>query len=913
MSKEHEHKEESQKVFSKQNLINWSIIACILIVLIAISANLRLQTASLNGFDDRAEQMIVNGLQSQIRAQVDAQNPFMPQAQKEVLVQSQTREFLSQNQAEFQAQKQAIANQLKTQFQHDDGQTYLLELDPYFYYRFTQNTLTNGHMGEYKTEDGVPASKLTLAPRESLYPKTDLHVSFAVFWHKLVNVFKSTPLHTTFFFIPVIIMGLAVIPAFFIGRKLGGNLGGIIAALLISLNPILLHRTMAGFSDTDGYNILFFLLAIWFFIEAIDAKSTKARVIHTILIALSLALYAWAWEGWYVSAILIVGALVATIIVAALKDAFLHKWNFKALKKDEHFLHTFKSRSIIFLTLIVSIPLAFILVGKGFGGIIQGLFTALTKREAIQAAVNIENLWPNILTTVAELSNPPIEQIIQQSVGTGSFSSLLFIFGVLGIITLLFRNFNKKDGFKSIEFTYAILFTLWLAGTFFMSTTGTRFIMFVAPPIAILIGVNFGLIAKLTQKYGYMWFDLPKKATSIGAPIVVGLLALFFIWPAFAQADLISKNTYPMMDDQMYNLLLDINKTTDYDAIISSWWDYGHIYITISGRGATGDGTSQKAISTTWLGKALVENDPQNFVGISRMLNCDSSQTYEELEKLLGNDAIKATNVVYQTFGKTQSQAKDIYIQAGLSEADALRIAQGTHCADNPQSLWVASDDMIGKAPVWAHFGLWNFTKAKMWQMRKDEAAFVNFALTQKVVETDVQARTLRRTLLSYNEQQGNSWIADWPRYYTTDLQCRRDIGSVTINCQIMANLDQSTRLVNATFNTQTQETSFVVVQAGRAMQVAPQKVTALVDTNYITKTYDSTNMQTMDIGFSIVEQPDGSFRGILADVELIDSMFHRMYFMDAAGLDDILVKKWDVRGANGIHFKVFERTNDFE
>jgi dolichyl-phosphooligosaccharide-protein glycotransferase len=908
--KSHKQKNSFFEGFTKENIIKFGTIFLLLLILITVSSHIRLQTVTLSGFDQRAESLIVQNLQSQVQAQIDVQNPFLSPQQKEQLVQAQVNEYLALNKAEFELQKTTIANQLKSQFKHDDGQTYLLELDPYFYYRFTENTLNNGHMGEYLNADGLPASKLSLAPRESVFTQTTLHVEFAVFWHKLVNLFKDVPLHTTFFVIPVLIVGLAIIPAFFIGRKLGGNIGGFFASALIALNPILLHRTMAGFSDTDGYNILFFLLAIWFFIEAIDTKKLWTRITYTVLVAVSLALYAWAWEGWYVTAFLIVGTAIASIIAALIKDVIVHKGDFKSLKHDEHFRETTKSRGTILLTLLLSIPVVFAIMGRGFGTILTGLFTAITKQAEIQAAVNVQNLWPNILTTVAELSNPPFAQIISQSVGVGSFSSFLFYFGIFGIVVLAFRNFSWGEGLKSIELTYPILFTFWLVGTLYMSTTGTRFIMFVAPVIAILIGINFGVLANTLKKHSHSWFDLPKKATQIGAPIVISCIALFLIWPAFAQANLISQNSFPMMDDTMYNLLTDIKENSEPDAIISSWWDFGHIYITISGRGATGDGTSQKSISTTWLGMALVENNPEQFVGMSRMLNCGSSEHYEKLELLLNGDAIIATEVVNSAFGKTQSKAAQIYQEAGLSAQDAQMVASGTHCDVNPQSYWIASDDMIGKAPVWAHFGLWNFTKAKMWQLRRNEPEFITFVKEQNVVTTDVEARNLRRTLLAYNEEQGNAWIAKWPRYYTTDLRCTRQSGSTLITCPIMANLDQQTRLMNATYNTQTQEFSMTVVQGATSQILTPKKGTIVVNGAYVVREYD---LASMDIGLSMIEQSDGTYRAILADAELVDSMFHRMYFMDGVGLEHILTKQYDVRGSNGVHFKVFERTRDFD
>ena len=68
------------------------------------------------------------------------------------------------------------------------------------------------------------------------------------------------------FFLPVIIIGLSMIPAFFIGRKIAGNVGGLFAGIFLAINNPLLNRTPAGFSDSDPWNILLPLLVCWIFL-----------------------------------------------------------------------------------------------------------------------------------------------------------------------------------------------------------------------------------------------------------------------------------------------------------------------------------------------------------------------------------------------------------------------------------------------------------------------------------------------------------------------------------------------------------------------------------------------------------------------------------------------------------------------
>ena len=84
-------------------------------------------------------------------------------------------------------------------------------------------------------------------------------------------------------YVPVVIMSLAAVPAFFLGRRLAGNIGGFFSAFILSMNPMVLSRTIGGFSDTDAYNILFPVLAIWLYVETIHAKQTKYKYLFIVI------------------------------------------------------------------------------------------------------------------------------------------------------------------------------------------------------------------------------------------------------------------------------------------------------------------------------------------------------------------------------------------------------------------------------------------------------------------------------------------------------------------------------------------------------------------------------------------------------------------------------------------------------
>ena len=90
-----------------------------------------------------------------------------------------------------------------------------------------------------------------------------------------------------------------MIPTFFITRKIVGDFGGLIAAIIIAIHPSFLSRTAGGFADTDAYNVMFPLFIAWLFLEALDAKNAKNSIILSTLSGLLVGLYAFTWGGWW--------------------------------------------------------------------------------------------------------------------------------------------------------------------------------------------------------------------------------------------------------------------------------------------------------------------------------------------------------------------------------------------------------------------------------------------------------------------------------------------------------------------------------------------------------------------------------------------------------------------------------------
>ena len=211
---------------------------------------------------------------------------------------SEFNKFLKENKQLIKNEINGASQQYKSYFKNEDGQTYLLAIDPYLWYGEARNVVENGHLGDKITEEGESVYTLRDGRNDKPVTVASFLPYFEAYLFKFVHFFnKDATLLGVVFMVPMLIAALSVIPTFFIGKRIGGNVGGFFAAMIVAVNAAFIGRTPAGFADTDAFNIFFPLLAGWMFLEAFEAKTLKKRVICGSLSGFFMGLFAWTWGG----------------------------------------------------------------------------------------------------------------------------------------------------------------------------------------------------------------------------------------------------------------------------------------------------------------------------------------------------------------------------------------------------------------------------------------------------------------------------------------------------------------------------------------------------------------------------------------------------------------------------------------
>jgi dolichyl-diphosphooligosaccharide--protein glycosyltransferase len=134
---------------------------------------------------------------------------------------------------------------------------------------------------------------------------------------------------------PAVFGSLAVLPTYAIGKRLGGRLGGIFAAIILMLLPgTFLRRGLVGFADHNVVEPLFMLFAVFATMTALTVADRERPVwelviardlgaLHTplkwsALAGFTVALYMWVWPP----GILLVG-IIGVYVLIQIVNAFV--------------------------------------------------------------------------------------------------------------------------------------------------------------------------------------------------------------------------------------------------------------------------------------------------------------------------------------------------------------------------------------------------------------------------------------------------------------------------------------------------------------------------------------------------------------------------------------------------------------
>lgn len=890
-------------------LWKYRVILLVLIPLV-LSFMIRVQASSIPVADDYGRDNVFRFIREDIQRTYDIQYPNLPQQNKARLVDEEFQKAIRQpsytiKTGDLRGQSFSIAQQIqqassqfKSFFQYEaNGASYMYmpDIDPYTYLRYARNYIEKGDIADER-RDGFAVDNHMVAPLGNNIDYT-IHPYVLAWIYKIMSVFngKITLMQAASYF-PLILIALSVIPVFFVARRFGGNTAAFFAALVFAVNGTLLARTNWGHADTDAYNIFFPLIITWFYLESLFAKRAWLKGALLAIAGLATGLFAFAWVGWwYIFDFLIASSLgyLAFLIVAHRAEI---KHGFSAFARKREFVDPalvllgFVAVSAIFVTLFVS-----------FGTFMNAPFEPISFASIKEAAK--VTLFPNVLTTVAELNSASLGQAVQQ-MGVAFGKLPFFLIAVIGLLLLVLprertmRDFwlflaglawyiallGQIDKFRPLtililfaipvfaliarealrrnhsqDVKLALFITIWFLATLYSSTKGIRFVMLLVPAFSIAFGTGIGRLSQTLSSWAGRVINVNPRVV---AGVVIAVFAFLLFTPvqnAFASA----RQDLPIVNDGWYNTLTSIKDASRPDAIITSWWDFGHHFKYFSDRRVTFDGASQNKPMAHWVGKTLLTDDEELAVGLLRMLDCGSSTAFDALDSDV-QDASVTAKYVYDTVKLDDVGARKYLAARNISEATIDSYLKLTHC-DPPEAFFIASGDMIGKSGVWGHFGSWDFDRADIWvfarSMPREDG--VQFIMENSNVSRDEAERLYDEATAITNEGDGNSWIAPWPSYNGDLFGCSRKENTLECANGIAVNLET----MDATMNFNGARTN-------------PNVFVYATENGYAKKDYESST----PFGLTLVPSGDG-FAVLLANEAQSASLFTKLYWFRGHGL----------------------------
>jgi len=895
-------------------VINTIFLIILLVIPMFYSGYFRAQPYVIPKAEEWAASSVASNVKAGLYAEQKANYPNMPEEQLQSAVNNQYRQLYNSQKADVDKSIKAQADNIRAYLQDDTGQTYLIAIDPYVWYGHAKHYLDNGRPGDTKLDGKYYYS---LRDGRNLRPMSMTFHDMVIVWtHRLISPFTGQNIMASAFAIPMIFGILMIIPTFFIARRLTNNdISGFFAAMIMGIHGALLTRTVAGFSDTDIYTTFFPLLITWLFIEGFHSQKNWKKYTLYALAGLATALFLHTWGGWWYIFLFVVGSMIGYVCIFLFKDVILLKKNIKESGKrvwekllsiGVYFLSSFVFTIIFAAIFLKEVPWA---IGYFFNSL-KAPFSFMVLKDVVSGT----NIWPNVLTTVAELNAATTKSIIN-TVGT----KLMLFFVLTSLCLLPFKNrfgetkvriyiacsaiYNgilayqaknmgslwtfiilallpaaigiifyllQKDYEIDESFFMELLLFVWIAGTFYAATKGIRFTALSVPAIAVAAGVGIVLGAKFLS----LWLEEVTDWNKKGYFAVMVIASLFLFVTPMNNAQTIAESEVPSFNDGWNTLLNKIN-ADDTDGIIASWWDFGHWFVAMGDRRVVFDGGDQgKRIH--WIGNSLLTGDEHQSLAVLRMLNCGGENGYKTMYNYTNEYSYTSVMRIKEIIMLPQEEAKQKLVDYGYTIEQIDEIMGFTHCDDLLPQYYIASEDMVGKSGVWAHFGSWDFTRAKMYsdvKLLKDAEKSVtylqeNFELTQQ------EASKYYGQIMT---QGADTWVSSWPRYMSNEHGCQK-VGNTTHTCNVPIDGGNGQRVTSKlTIDTEKNTIVFDAIEGG-----VPEKASLVKGNDVIVLESSEKN----NLGVIADVNENGKYTVLLSDPLLVDSIFTKMFYLEGAGLE---------------------------
>jgi asparagine N-glycosylation enzyme membrane subunit Stt3 len=775
----------------------------------------------------RAKEVINNVVNRNAAFEVYKKFPQFNPIAKDKIIKTRVSEYKRLDAKGIKEQINEGWRQLKSRFQDDSGQTYLMELDCWHWSRYVDNVLKHGYPGDI-VRDGKQIDLFMLAPLGSpLHWEHSLYY-LSAFLYKAFSFFKKVPLFTFTFYLPLLFSAIFLALLYLFSFRLSGHIGAWVSCLVMGLSPIFLQRSCAGWFDKDILSLIFPTLVIWTYVSSGDKHSLKAKILWIFLSGLFTGLFAYTWtHWWFIFAILIIYEAIF-ILFLAFAHFYLKRQSLVPLKEHALSLALFIIFSFFWTVIFCGLEPLDVLYKQ--------LMLALILNKPLMASI-----WPNVYSTVGELRTLGIREIANSMGGM-----FIFTASSLSLAVLLVISFADKR-YAGYRRNTVLILAIWTLSMLFAATRGIRFVLF----LPFSLGISLGWV--LNEIFAYF-----KKRKNLWAVSVVLCAILIFSGMIMKRAYAVSSSIYPLMNDTWYKVLTLIKDKTKEGTIVNSWWDFGDWFKAIAKRPAIFDGQSQDSPQAYWMAKALLSSNEEEAVGILRMLNNSGNKAFETIDSFI-HDPLESALLLERLITLSPYDA-----QEALKKFIPAQLAQevlGMLYSRPPPACFVVDDTMIPKMAAISYLGTWDFSKVYIAQnFDKLEKEQIMQHLKGLGRNIDDMQRYYQEVFL-IKPQDLNDWLSNRVLFYGDLVSGKEKDGMIFFDNGFIYNPKNQT----------------IRSSAGQI----PFSLFVLTGDSFV-----EINLFNANSAFSaLVVNQKGQYKCILLDRQLGASMFVRLYFFRGLGL----------------------------
>lgn len=496
------------------------------------------------------------------------------------------------------------------------GKTNLLlsEFDPYFQYRFTEYMVKNGFLSWVWPNQWVDYQRwypYGINVARAAYPGLPLTAAFLYRTLSFLGVNMDLMSFCAIF--PALMGMLASLAIYFLGKDIGGEAVGLLAALLLALSPSYIQRTSLGFFDDETIGILSLIVFAFLFLRAIDEnRPLESGIKYALCAGAVLGYFCAGWGAAYYPIGLFTLFVFALIITNRYTRRLLIAYSmtfglglFIAVNVPK------LSVNYLFTSAILPVAGVFVLLclmevvknapsekGKVLAvtlliALLVGGFLALWRLGYMEG---VAGKFISVINPFARESSPLIESVAEHRIS--SWGSIYYELGV-GIfffaagLFFAVRNLNNRN-------LFLLLFSL--TSLYFACSMVRLFVLF-APAFSLLAALGIvGLLrpfvtllrepqrAVVKKKFGLGHVSKEFSGTAVFLIFILLTTNLAFpspkVYSQIVAPTTISGGSLSIVPQQpvqeWINMLKWMRDNLDASTVVCAWWDYGY-WLTVLG------------------------------------------------------------------------------------------------------------------------------------------------------------------------------------------------------------------------------------------------------------------------------------------------------------------------------------------